>query len=80
MILRSQMQVEMCIRDSYSLITEFARQGMAIILISSDMPEVLSMSHRVGVVGDGKLLKILEREDLVQDKIMKIIVEAKDEK
>ena len=38
------------------------------------------MSHRVGVVGDGKLLKILEREDLVQDKIMKIIVEAKDEK
>ena len=66
--------------EIYSLITEFARQGMAIILISSDMPEVLSMSHRVGVVGDGKLLKILEREDLVQDKIMKIIVEAKDEK
>lgn len=32
------------------------------------------------MVGDGKLLKILEREDLVQDKIMKIIVEAKDEK
>lgn len=66
--------------EIYSLITEFARKGMAIILISSDMPEVLSMSHRVGVVGDGQLLKILKRDELMQDKIMKIIVEAKDGK
>ncbi|WP_334196086.1 sugar ABC transporter ATP-binding protein, partial [Muricomes intestini] len=64
-------------QEIYSLITEFAKQGMAIILISSDMPEVLSMSHRVGVIGEGKLLGILDRNQMSQNKIMKMIVEAK---
>lgn len=63
--------------EIYSLIIEFAKQGMGIILISSDMPEVLSMSHRVGVIGDGRLLKVLEHDELIQNKIMEIIVEAK---
>lgn len=64
-------------QEIYSLITEFAEQGLAIILISSDMPEVLSMSHRVGVVGGGKMLGILDRNEISQNKIMKMIVEAK---
>ncbi|MGN8922100.1 sugar ABC transporter ATP-binding protein [Lachnospiraceae bacterium HCP28S3_F9] len=64
-------------QEIYTLITEFAKQGLGIILISSDMPEVLSMSHRVGVVGEGRLLGVLERNELSQNKIMKMIVEAK---
>lgn len=64
-------------QEIYSLITEFAEQGLAIILISSDMPEVLSMSHRVGVVGGGEMLGILDRNEISQNKIMKMIVEAK---
>ena len=67
-------------QEIYSLITEFAKQGLAIILISSDMPEVLSMSHRVGVVNGGKLLGILEKNEISQNRIMKMIVEAKDGK
>lgn len=67
-------------QEIYSLISEFAKQGLAIILISSDMPEVLSMSHRVGVVNGGKLLGILEKEEISQNRIMKMIVEAKDGK
>lgn len=66
-------------QEIYSLITEFAEQGLAIILISSDMPEVLSMSHRVGIVGGGKMLGILDRNEVSQNKIMKMIVEAKDD-
>ena len=66
-------------QEIYSLITEFAEQGLAIILISSDMPEVLSMSHRVGIVGGGKMLGILDRNEISQNKIMKMIVEAKDD-
>lgn len=66
-------------QEIYSLMTEFAKQGMAVILISSDMPEVLSMSHRVGVVNGGRLLGILEKEEISQNKIMKMIVEAKDD-
>lgn len=67
-------------QEIYSLITEFAKQGLAIILISSDMPEVLSMSHRVGVANGGKLLGILEKNEISQNRIMKMIVEAKDGK
>ena len=52
---------------------------MAIILISSDMPEVLSMSHRVAVVNGGRMIGFLEKDEVSQNKIMKMIVEAKDD-
>ena len=63
--------------EIYSLITELARQGMAIILISSDMPEVLSMSHEIAVISEGEIIGLLNHDEATQDKIMKIIVEAK---
>lgn len=66
-------------QEIYSLITKFAEQGMAIILISSDMPEVLSMSHRVAVVNGGRMIGFLEKDEVSQNKIMKMIVEAKDD-
>lgn len=64
-------------QEIYNLITELSRQGIAILLISSDMPEVLSMSHRVGVVAKGEIIGILSHEEATQDKVMKMIVEAK---
>lgn len=64
-------------QEIYSLITELSKQGMAILLISSDMPEVLSMSHRIGVVAKGKIIGELSHEEAAQDKVMKMIVEAK---
>lgn len=66
--------------EIYTLITELAKKGLAIILISSDMPEVLSMSHRVAVIGEGRMLGILQGKEVTQDKIMKMIVEAKNGK
>lgn len=64
-------------QEIYKLITELAASGLAILLISSDMPEVLSMSHRITVIGEGKILGVLAREEASQDKIMKMIVEAR---
>ncbi len=64
-------------QEIYKLITELANNGMAILLISSDMPEVLSMSHRIAVIAQGKITGILDREEATQGKIMKMIVEAK---
>lgn len=63
-------------QEIYKLITELANNGMAILLISSDMPEVLSMSHRVAVIAKGKIIGTLNKEEASQDKIMKMIVEA----
>lgn len=67
-------------QEIYSLITELAGKGMAILLISSDMPEVLSMSHRIAVVSQGNINGILDRKEATQEKIMKIIVEANEQR
>ena len=67
-------------QEIYNLITELAQNGMAILLISSDMPEVLSMSHRIAVISGGSINGILNREEATQEKIMKIIVEANEER
>ena len=64
-------------QEIYKLITELAKRGIAILLISSDMPEVLSMSHRVAVIAHGTLAGILDKAEAKQAKIMKMIVEAK---
>ena len=45
-------------QEIYKLITELAEKGLAILLISSDMPEVLSMSHRVAVMKAGRQHRI----------------------
>jgi ABC-type sugar transport system ATPase subunit len=65
-------------QEIYKLIVKLASQGIAIILISSDMPEVLAMSHRILVIANGKIAGELERGrcDITQDQIMNIIVEA----
>lgn len=63
-------------QEIYKLIAQLAGEGMAIILISSDMPEVLSMSHRIAVIAKGRVAGFLKREEATQDKIMKTIVEA----
>ena len=63
-------------QEIYRLITDLSKRGIAILLISSDMPEVLSMSHRIAVIAHGSLAGILNRAEADQDKIMKMIVEA----
>ncbi|MDY5331264.1 MAG: sugar ABC transporter ATP-binding protein [Porcincola intestinalis] len=64
-------------QEIYNLLVSLAQKGIAILLISSDMPEVLSMSHRTAVVANGKIVGILPHGQATQDKVMKMIVEAK---
>lgn len=45
--------------EIHALIRRFAEAGMAVILISSDLPEILGMSDRIAVMGGGKLIGIL---------------------
>jgi ribose transport system ATP-binding protein len=46
--------------EVYNVINELTANGIGIILISSDFPELLAMSDRVAVVRDGKILQITE--------------------
>jgi ribose transport system ATP-binding protein len=52
--------------EVYKIINELTSNGISIILISSDFPELLAMSDRVAVVRDGKILHITESEQLTE--------------
>jgi ribose transport system ATP-binding protein len=46
--------------EIYAFMSELAGKGKAIIMISSDMPELLSMSDRIGIMRDGEMVEIVE--------------------
>lgn len=56
--------------EIHKLMTEFARKGVGIIMISSELPEILGMSDRVVVMREGRLAGILDRSEATQVGIM----------
>ena len=65
-------------QDIYNLIKELAEQGLSIILISSELPEILKMSSRVAVMHEGELEHIFESvEGVTQEQIMYYAVGGK---
>jgi inositol transport system ATP-binding protein len=58
--------------EIHKLVTQLAREGVAVLMISSELPEVLGMSDRVMVMHEGRLTGILNREDADQVKVMRL--------
>ncbi len=58
--------------EIYTIMTRLVEQGMSIIMISSELPEVLGMSDRVYVVASGKITGELPIEQATQEKIMEL--------
>ena len=58
--------------EIHRLISQLAGQGVAVIMISSEMPEVLGMSDRIMVLHEGRVTGILDRKDANQVKIMEL--------
>ncbi|MDR2109965.1 MAG: sugar ABC transporter ATP-binding protein [Spirochaetaceae bacterium] len=56
--------------DIYKLLNELADQGKSIIMISSELPEILRMSHRIVVMCEGRVTAIMKAEESSQEKIM----------
>jgi len=57
--------------EIYAMMNGLAKQGVAIIMISSELPEVINMSDRVIVMSNGVITALLPREELSQERIMK---------
>lgn len=57
-------------RQIYDLMNELTDRGVAIIMISSDMDEVLGFSDRIAVIYEGKLQNIINNKDATQEKLM----------
>ncbi|NVF12505.1 sugar ABC transporter ATP-binding protein [Anaerococcus sp. AGMB00486] len=57
-------------REIYNLISNLTEKGLSVILISSDLPELLSLSDRIYVIYEGSLQGEILKEDANQEKIM----------
>lgn len=57
--------------EIYNVITELAKKGVAIIMISSELPELMGMCDRMLVYGRGKIWGNIKRKDFSQEKIMR---------
>lgn len=57
-------------REIYDLIKDLTNNGVSIILISSDLPELISLSNRIYVIHEGKIQGELLKKDASQEKIM----------
>lgn len=56
--------------EIYELINRLAEQGVAVILISSELPELMAMSDRFVVMAEGQISGELTREEATESKIM----------
>ncbi len=58
--------------EIHRFVTELARQGVAVVMISSEMPEVLGMSDRVMVMHEGRVTGFLDRAEATQVRVMEL--------
>ncbi|MCY4454260.1 MAG: sugar ABC transporter ATP-binding protein [Immundisolibacterales bacterium] len=58
--------------EVHTMVRELAEEGMAILCISSDLPEVLAMSDRILVMREGRQMGILERSEASQEAVMSL--------
>lgn len=57
--------------EIYKLLNDLAAKGKSIIMISSELPEILRMSHRIIVMCEGRITGELDREEATQEQIMR---------
>ena len=60
--------------EIYCIINELVAEGKSVIMISSELPEVLGMSDRIYVLNEGRLVGEFTRDEASQEKIMACIL------
>jgi putative multiple sugar transport system ATP-binding protein len=60
--------------EIYTIMKELAEQGRGVLMISSEMPELLGMCDRICVMNEGRIVGELSREEASQERIMAMIV------
>lgn len=64
-------------REIYDLIKDLTKKGVSIILISSDLPELLSLSNRIYVIYEGKMQGEISSDNASQEKVMTLATGGK---
>ena len=66
--------------EMYELIDKLVLDGKTVIMISSDMMELMGISDRIAVMSNGSLTGVLERQEFTQEKIMELALKGYMEK
>ncbi len=66
-------------KEIYKLINTFKKQGLGIILISSEISEILGLCDRIAIMHEGTIEKILSRKDATQERILRYAVGLKEQ-
>ena len=61
-------------KEIYDVINELKKKGLSIIMISSEMPEVMGLSDRIMVIHEHKISGTLSKDEFTQEKIMRYAV------
>ena len=64
--------------EIYGIMNELTKQGVSIIMISSELPEIINMSDRVYVMHDGRVTGCIDWQNLSQEAIMKLATDEDD--
>ena len=64
--------------EIHRLMSELAGRGLAILMISSELPEILGMSDRIAVMHAGTVVKVLDRSEATQEKILALALGHQD--
>ncbi|MCR5120675.1 MAG: sugar ABC transporter ATP-binding protein [Lachnospiraceae bacterium] len=62
--------------EIYCIINDLVREGKSVIMISSELPEVIGMSDRIYIMNEGKFVGEMKSEDATQENIMACILQA----
>jgi len=65
--------------EIYTLLENLAQQGKAIIVISSELPEVLRLANRIAVMAHGRIIGTLDNEEATQENIMELATVGQEE-
>jgi ribose transport system ATP-binding protein len=65
-------------KEIYDIMNQFKKDGMSIMMISSEIPEILGMSDRILVMHEGRISGSLDRKEANQENIMRLAVEEKE--
>jgi ABC-type sugar transport system ATPase subunit len=60
----------------FRIVSSLVEQNMAVVLISSDLDEVLNMSHQIAVYRDGRILSVVPAESITMDELLQQLTGA----
>ncbi len=67
-------------REIYDLLNSIKKEGHSVIMISSEMPEILGMSDRIIIMHEGKIKGELNKEEATSEKIMNYIIKEEEDR